>query len=467
MISIVITYHNRREQFLRTLKSIKYFGDPEIIVVDDASDQEHRLEDIGGITLIRIAKEDKKWTNTCVPYNMGLAKAKGDVIIIQNAECMHTGDILSYCKNLKRGVMFSFAAYSLDWDLPYTPEATDVREVRKMVLREPPRTHNGHHGWYNHTVHRPVGYHFCNAMLRVDLERVGGFDERYAPGLAYEDDEFLTRTKRAGINVQIIDDPFVVHQKHPRTDYGVGHRKEYLANKTLFETMTAKGTFVKPPSNKIYAPFNNPATTTHIPLTRAVLKMFEPKYIMELGIGWHSSAIFNDYKKAHPDVQYIGIENDKVWLADVRSQCPLLDFVYHDMGEVNIRMFWNDLSQYQRDVLSEYYGGLTVPEISPKLLFVDNYGSCRVIAFNTLKEKFDFIIIHDCELAGAFAYSYDRLNSAGYDAYYLKNNLSWTVMFVRKGIDISGISGVIDPFVTELTTEHPEIQNMRLEANYL
>lgn len=83
-------------------------------------------------------------------------------------------------------------------------------------------------------------------MLREDLERVGGFDERYAPGLAYEDDEFLARVKRAGIKVEIIDDPFVVHQKHKRTDYGVGHRREYLMNKTLYETVTAKGTFVKP-----------------------------------------------------------------------------------------------------------------------------------------------------------------------------------------------------------------------------
>jgi hypothetical protein len=304
-------------------------------------------------------------------------------------------------------------------------------------------------------------------MFRSDVERVGGFDERYAPGLAYEDDEFLARVKRAGITVQIIDNPFVVHQKHKRTDYGAGHRRAYDMNKALFETVTKPGAFIKPPSNKVYTPFDNPATTTHIPLTRTVLKMFEPKYIMELGIGWYSSSLFNEYKKVHPEIQYVGIENDKVWMADVKTQCPLLDFVYHDMGEVSIRMFWNDLSQYQRDTLSEYYGKLSIPDTSPKLLFVDNYGSCRVIAFNTLKDKFDFIIIHDCELAGAFAYSYDRLNTAGYDAYYLKNNLSWTVLFVRKGIDISGISGVIDPFVTELMSQHPEIQNMRLEASYL
>lgn len=465
-ISIIIAYHNRKEQFIRTLRSIQYFGKAEIIVVDDASDEEHRLEDIAGITLIRISKEDKKWTNTCIPYNMGLARAKGDVIIIQNAECMYAGDIFSYCKKLERGTMFSFAAYSLDWELPFAPEATDVRQVREMVLKEPPRTHNGHHGWYNHTIHRPVGYHFCNAMLREDLERVGGFDERYAPGLAYEDDEFLARVKRAGIKVEIIDDPFVVHQKHKRTDYGVGHRREYLMNKTLYETVTAKGTFVKPPSNKVYAPFSNPATTTHVPLTKAVLEVFQPKTIVELGIGWYSSSLFNEYKQAHPETKYVGIENDKTWMADVKAQCPLLDFVHHDL-DISIGVLWDRLSQYQRDTLSGYYRELQIPEETPRLLFIDNYGSCRMIAFNTLKDKFDFIVVHDCELAGAFAYSYDRLNTAGYDAYYLKNNLSWTVLFVKRGTDIGELVKAIGPMVDEHLTRFPEIQNMRLEANYL
>lgn len=255
-ISIIIAYHNRREQFLRTLKSIRYFGNPEIIVVDDASDEEHRLEDIAGITLIRIAKEDKKWTNTCIPYNMGLARATGDIIIIQNAECAHTGNILSYCERLKRGVMFSFGAYSLDRDLPFTAEDMDVRELRPMILKEPQRIQVRHHGWYNHSKYRPVAYHFCNALVKMDIEKVGGFDERYAAGLAHDDDEFLARIKRAGINVKIVDDPFVIHQKHVRTEYSTRTMGIYRANDTLFKTVTVPGTFIRSPHNHYYTPIS-------------------------------------------------------------------------------------------------------------------------------------------------------------------------------------------------------------------
>ena len=133
----------------------------------------------------------------------------------------------------------------------------------------------------------------------------------------------------------------------------------------------------------------------------------------------------------------------------------------------SIGVFWDRLSQYQRDTLSGYYRELQIPEETPRLLFIDNYGSCRVIAFNTLKDKFDFIIVHDCELAGAFAYSYDRLATGGYDAYYLKNNLSWTVLFAKKGTDVGELVKAIGPMVDEHLMRFPEIQNMRLEANYL
>lgn len=252
--SIVITYFNRREQFLRTLRSIRYFGNPEIIVVDDGSEEDQRLEDVEGITLIRINKDDKKWANTCIPYNMGLARATGDIIIIQNAECVHTGNILSYCEvKLRPGVMFSFAAFSLDRDLPSGSMEIPIMGLAPMILREPLRTRTGHHGWYNHSKHRPCALHFCNAMYRSDMEMIGGFDERYAEGLAYEDDEILARIRRAGIEVIIIDNPFVIHQKHKRTDYSQATRAIYMRNKNLYDNVTLKEDIIKPPHNIYYS----------------------------------------------------------------------------------------------------------------------------------------------------------------------------------------------------------------------
>lgn len=465
-ISIVIAYHNRREQFLRTLKSIRYFGNPEVIVVDDASDEDQRLEDVSGITLIRIPKEDKKWVNTCIPYNMGLARAKGSVIIIQNAECTHTGDILSYCKKLERGTMFSFAAYSLDRDLPSGDKEIPILGLKPMIMKEPQRIQIAHHGWYNHSKHRPCAFHFCNAYLRDDLEVIGGFDERYAPGLAHEDDEIVVRTKRARIKIVIVDDPFVIHQKHRRTDYSQRTRGVYEMNKALYEGVTVPGLFIKPPSNNYYTRANNPATATHAPLIRLVLGLFKPKYVLELGIGWYSTPLFDNYVTYNEGCVYRGIENDKNWIADVKVGSPALDIVYHDLGDVTIRMMWDELSQYHKDLISEYYKGLVVSDDSPRLLFVDNYGSCRVVAFNSLKDKFDFIIIHDCELNGAHLYRYDELDTTGFRVYYLKNNLSWTALLIRDAVDVTGIEEAIAPLIGEHLIDYPPVEYMKFTQNY-
>ena len=460
-ISIVISYFNRRDQFLRTLKSIKYFGDPEIIVVDDGSEEEHRLEDIAGITLIRINKEEKTWVNTCIPYNMGLAQATGDIIIIQNAECIHTGDILTYCRKLTKGTVFSFAAYSLDRDLPFPAEGMEVRDLRPMILKEPPRTQNGHHGWYNHTIHKPTKLHFCNAYMRDDLYSIGGFDERYAPGLAYEDNELLARTERAGIKVEIIDDPFVIHQKHVRTDYGRGTRDVYLANKRLYEGMTLKGRFIKPPKNAYFMSFNDTASATHTPLIEYALDKLRPSFIMELGVGWFSTALFDRYVRT-TGAQYIGIENDKIWITDIKEKYPSLSIVHHDIYPITRGERAIGLSRYWLDTITDYYRGLSVPDVSPKLLFVDNYASCRTIAFNVLKDKFDIIIVHDCELAVMQWYDYDKMDTKRLHVQYLKCNLSWAMIMTR-----IPLSEDISPFIEKFMTEHDDITEMYLTPSYL
>jgi hypothetical protein len=303
-------------------------------------------------------------------------------------------------------------------------------------------------------------------MLKKDLEDIGGFDERYAPGLAYEDDEFLARVKRAGIEVRIIDDPFVIHQKHKRTDYGSWTKPQYLLNKTLYETVTAPGKFVRPPNNTYYSKYNNPATTTHIPLIKTILELYNPRFILELGIGRYSTPLFGEYVKS-TGFQYRGIENDERWIADIKDKNPDLDIVYHDMEGVPITSILKNISQYKQDIYGEYYGAQIIPEVSPRLLFVDNYGSCRVIAINTLKDKFDFIIFHDCELAGAFEYSYDKINTSGFRVFYLKNNLSWSAVMAKEGWDTSALFTAILPHIAQHIESYPQIKSMELSPNYL
>jgi|WetSurMetagenome_2_1015567.scaffolds.fasta_scaffold00103_21 glycosyltransferase involved in cell wall biosynthesis len=247
-ISIVIAYYNRRDQFLKTLESILAWGKPEIIVVDDASTE--RIDDIKEINLIRIEPKDKWWLNPCIPYNIGFSKATGDVIIIQNPECIHVGNILKYAGKLKSGRVFSFGAYSLDYNLEY--EIYDYLYLKKLILSEPQRCQVAHHGWYNHSVYRPEALHFCNAITRQDLKKIGGFDEQYAYGVGHDDNDMVMRIKKEGIDLKIVDNPFVIHQKHKRTDYSDPRIiAGCLLNTRIFER-TSKEKMIKPLNNKYY-----------------------------------------------------------------------------------------------------------------------------------------------------------------------------------------------------------------------
>ena len=69
-------------------------------------------------------------------------------------------------------------------------------------------------GWYNHSIHRPEHFHFCAAISSKDLNELGGFDERYAHGLCWEDNEFAERIKKKNMERIFVDDPFVFHQFH-------------------------------------------------------------------------------------------------------------------------------------------------------------------------------------------------------------------------------------------------------------
>ena len=73
---------------------------------------------------------------------------------------------------------------------------------------------DGQDAWYNHSIFRPVAYHFCAAITTNNIIKLNGFDERFSYGIGYEDNYFLDQVKLFGLNIKIIDNPFVCHQWH-------------------------------------------------------------------------------------------------------------------------------------------------------------------------------------------------------------------------------------------------------------
>lgn len=227
MISIVCAYYNRKKLFYRTLQSIeeqikKTKIAVEVIAVDDASNDDERLEDLitqfPFLKIIRLEKDDKWYFNSCIPFNIGFREVKGDIVIIQNPECLHFGNILAYVKkHLTEKNYISFACFSLG--IEKTENIDNELKYRSSLNQFMQENTLGYIGdgldcWYNHSKINPTGYHFCTAIKRKNLFELGGFDERFARGIAFDDNELLYRIKDKGLKVEIIDQEIVLHQNH-------------------------------------------------------------------------------------------------------------------------------------------------------------------------------------------------------------------------------------------------------------
>lgn len=243
-ISIVMSYYNRLEQLIYTLKQYEnsIYKDIEVVIVNDASSKEHNIDDLiymfeYPIKLINISdqwKKEKGYLNPCIPYNIGFKHAIGKKIIIQNPECCYVGDVIDYVdKNLNENDYFAFSCLSLDENI--------TKQMRNIFDKTTNNLLKLNGTWYNHPTINCRNYHFTSAIFKSKLDMLGGFDEKYAFGYCYDDDEILFRIKKLGLNVKCIspdDNPFVIHQWHPSFYMSDPNMNNLVnKNKSLFEEL--------------------------------------------------------------------------------------------------------------------------------------------------------------------------------------------------------------------------------------
>ena len=121
-ISICMTHFNRKNQLMNTLRSIEKQPNSkeltEIIIVDDVSDLPLRYEDFESfdldIKLISVTTKNKWWVNPVIASNAAFNFISGNKVIIQNAECLHTTNIIDYViNNLGKNQYIAMGALSL------------------------------------------------------------------------------------------------------------------------------------------------------------------------------------------------------------------------------------------------------------------------------------------------------------------------------------------------------------------
>ena len=248
-ISIVMGYYNRKPQ---TINTLNYFEQHykiynyEVIIVDDNSVPEHQLDEVikrytFPIKYIKITEEEKgDRINPCTTYNKGFKEAEGERIIIQNPECIHRGDILGYVKrNLTYNDYTAFSCYNCS-----SQELTQELLNNSSLINDHSFNSRNKFQWYNHPTYRPVHYHFCAAIMNDNLKLLGGFDEEFAKGHSYDDNEILLSiSKNLKLDIKTIgpnEIGYVIHQWHPNVAQNkfppAVFNSMLIRNKNLYET---------------------------------------------------------------------------------------------------------------------------------------------------------------------------------------------------------------------------------------
>jgi len=225
-IYLVVSYRNRKNQFLYTLKKLHQYNfignNLTVIIVDDGSDSSNRLEDIVNdynfyIKLFYV--HTKNWINPCVTYNVGFSKIDArddDIVIIQNPECAHSGNVLEYAlNNLTHKDYFVFNCIALNPDQTNSLISSDKYDRNDLPTNSSMYDAETGVDWYVHPKFRPKYYHFCSCITYKNLKLLNGFDMRFKDGDAFDDDEFASRVRQLKLNRQFISDPFVHHLWHP------------------------------------------------------------------------------------------------------------------------------------------------------------------------------------------------------------------------------------------------------------
>jgi len=236
MTAIVMTFLNRQEQLNKTLESFKKYDPKEffVVIVDDCSREKIVLPELS-FEVTKLRMENKTWVMGDPAWNTGLSyalKKNPDIIIIQNAECWHNGDILSYAKGVTAENYITFGCYS-----------QAQGEEPGSVINPRGATFDGESAWYNHPVYRPKAYHFCAAITADNMRKINGFDERFCYGVGFDDDYLLHQIRCLGLKVEITTEPFVVHQWHEHTKFPGDEGTLFWKNEVLFRELCKENNY--------------------------------------------------------------------------------------------------------------------------------------------------------------------------------------------------------------------------------
>jgi GT2 family glycosyltransferase len=180
----------------------------EIIVVDNGSDAPtiQVLESLAAEHGVRVVYNGRN-LGFGGGMNVGMAHARGDVVVILNNDVIVTEgwleDMIAALETRRTvGCVAPRSNVVASEQVLAVPYADDVAMHRFAAERRRALRGRGY------VAHRVVG--FCLCLDRAVIDGIGGFDPRYGLG-NFEDDDLAVRIRAAGWGIFVCDDVFIHH----------------------------------------------------------------------------------------------------------------------------------------------------------------------------------------------------------------------------------------------------------------
>jgi GT2 family glycosyltransferase len=214
-------YWNRAEALSRSLSRYieLYKSDAiEIVIVDDGSSEKPFIPAYSPFPVRLITLPQKvAGLNPCLPINIGVKAAEGDIIFLTNPEIVHSAKILDpMVRELERLGRTGYVSAAC-----WCPKLK-MWLCRSDVPDVPGRA----------KMPKGAGLHFFSGFHKSLFDSVGGFDDEYRDGQGYEDNDFLWKIHSAGAKFKILDECTVEHGAAPRVAWPSGGTAR---NRAIFE----------------------------------------------------------------------------------------------------------------------------------------------------------------------------------------------------------------------------------------
>ena len=179
--------------------------------------------------------------------------------------------------------------------------------------------------------------------------------------------------------------------------------------------------------------------SSHIPINRTLLEVFDVTGVMELGMGKFSTVLFN---RLAPYV--VSIENDVKWIETMKEggivQTPTHKIVHHDLTGTNVRIGTSPkaVSESVKQKANAFYKKHLTDNIN--YLFIDCFTGLRASALMGLYDMMDIVVWHDADLDKESkiygVYGYEKfINHPGYLKYHdCSYTPPWTGFLIKEDL---------------------------------